>query len=152
MPTKFYVSPLSRSINTLELTWKDLHRELPVPVVKENLRETIGLHLCHKRLLRSEIAAKFPWLEFEPGFTESDELFETKYRDQKEQLWEQFLRANRFLQEVYDLGLKDDNSVMSITCHAGMIRSFITVIGHRKFTIPTGGQIPVVVRGVRRMN
>lgn len=152
IPTKFYVSPLSRSINTLELTWKDQRGELPVPVVKENLRETIGLHLCHKRLLRSEIAAKFPWLEFEPGFTESDELFEAKYRNQKEQLWEQFLRANRFLQEVYDLGAKDENSVMSITCHAGMIRSFITVIGHRKFTIPTGGQIPVVVRGVRRMN
>lgn len=147
-PTKFYVSPLSRSIKTLELTWTDCGAQIPAPVVAENLRETIGVHLCHKRLPRSQIASKYPWLEFEPGFSEEDELFETVYGDKREQLWEQFVRANRFLQGLFDLGAKD--SVINITCHAGMIRAFITAIGHRKFTIPTGGQIPIVVRGVRR--
>ncbi|ODV82191.1 phosphoglycerate mutase-like protein [Suhomyces tanzawaensis NRRL Y-17324] len=149
-PTKFYVSPLLRSIKTLERTWKD--QSIPLPVVLENLRETIGVHLCHQRAPKSDIGKKFPFLTFEPSFTESDELA-VKYNPVREELHQQFLRINGVLQELFEddkLQFNSENSFVSITSHAGTIRSFITVVGHRKFTIPTGGMIPILVKGTRK--
>ncbi|MCC3263300.1 hypothetical protein LLE87_34580, partial [Paenibacillus polymyxa] len=81
---------------------------------------------------------------FEDNFTEKDQLFDSFQR--REEYYEQFLRANRFLQNLFDT-FKDE--YVSITSHAGMIRAFITVVGHRKFTVPTGGMVPVVVKGTR---
>lgn len=140
VPGQFYVSPLLRSARTLVETWKDI--EIPQPVVKESLRETMGVHLCHKRSTKKEIAAQFPQFAFESGFSEEDALFEA-HTPGREQLYEQFLRINGFMQGLFE----EEELVVSITSHAGTIRAFLTVIGHRKFTIPTGGMIPVVVRG-----
>lgn len=144
-PTRFYVSPLQRSINTLEITWDGI--DIPTPEVLDLIRETIGIHLCHKRPTKSEISAQHPQLAFEPGFPERDIPYEETYKHAREQFWEQFLRADRFLQRVFE----NDDEVVDVTCHAGMIRAFITVLGHRKFTISTGGQIPVIVKGERRI-
>ncbi|EGW34428.1 phosphomutase-like protein [Spathaspora passalidarum NRRL Y-27907] len=141
MPDKFYVSPLSRSINTHNITWPDTN-----PVVIDKLRETIGVHLCHKRSTKTEISEMFPNVEFEPGFAEEDVLFDKVFSSIREELHQQFLRIHGVLSDLFD----DDDSVISITSHAGTIRSFITVIGHRKFTIPTGGMIPIVVKGVKQ--
>lgn len=143
IPKKFYVSPLLRSLDTMKYTWES--QVIPTPMVLENLRETIGVHLCHTRSPKSDIQKRFPNVEFEPGFTENDELAD-KYSQTREELNEQFLRLNGVLQEIFS---NDDEDVISITSHAGTIRSLITVIGHRKFTICTGGMIPIVVRGVR---
>ena len=144
LPTKFYVSPLLRSLLTLEKTWEG--QDIPTPVVNESLRETIGQHLCHQRSTKSVIRQKFPFVQFEENFDEDDKLA-VKYSTQKEQLHQQFLRVNHFLQYLYD---NDPDEVISITSHAGTIRLFITVVGHRKFTIPTGGMIPMVVKGTRK--
>ncbi|RLV91888.1 putative phosphoglycerate mutase [Spathaspora sp. JA1] len=143
IPQRFYVSPLSRSINTHNITWPNT-----TPIVVDNLRETIGVHLCHKRNTRTGILESFPNVEFEPGFSEDDELFDKVYSDTREELHQQFLRIHGVLSDLFDR----DESVVSITSHAGTIRSFITVIGHRKFTIPTGGMIPIVVKGVEQKN
>lgn len=112
----------------------------------ENLRETIGLHLCHKRSTKSQLQSKFPNLVFPEDFEEEDELFEAYVNPRREQLYEQFARIHSVLQNIFD---NDSNDILSITSHAGTIRAFITVIGHRKFTIPTGGMIPIVVKGVK---
>lgn len=156
IPSKFYVSPLKRSCHTLNYTWEDI--DIPTPLVAEKLRETIGVHLCHKRSTKSDIKKNFPTFEFEPDFPEEDDLFE-KYSADREKLHQQFLRINSFLQELFELDWNNSDPLeniskhnfVSITSHAGSIRSFITVINHRKFTIPTGGMIPVVVKGTRKI-
>lgn len=142
IPTVHFVSPLQRSCRTLEETWRGI--EISPPIVSELVRETIGLHLCHKRSKKLEIQNRFPSFTFEDNFTEKDQLFDSFQR--REEYYEQFLRANRFLQNLFDT-FKDE--YVSITSHAGMIRAFITVVGHRKFTVPTGGMVPVVVKGTR---
>lgn len=139
-PKRFYVSPLQRLIKTHNITWPNTK-----PIVLENLRETIGLHLCHKRSNKSSLKEKFPNLVFEDGFTEEDLLFD-KYLPRKEHLHEQFLRINGVLQDIFN---SDEEDILCITSHAGTIRAFITVLGHRKFTIPTGGMIPVVIKATR---
>ncbi|KAK6460591.1 phosphomutase [Scheffersomyces coipomensis] len=145
LPSKFYVSPLQRSLRTLQYTWED--QPIPQPIVLEHLRETIGVHLCHQRSKKSEIKSQFPMVDFEEDFPEHDELAE-KFSKKREELNEQFLRINKVLQDIFT---KDkDHQFISITSHAGTIRAFITVIGHRKFTIPTGGMIPIVVKGTRK--
>ncbi|CCE84083.1 Piso0_004686 [Millerozyma farinosa CBS 7064] len=157
IPSKMYVSPLKRSCKTLKLTWKGI--ETPRPIVKEKLRETIGLNLCHRRSTKSEIAKNFPDFQFEHGFSEHDLLHES-YKE-KERLHEQFLRITEFLQEVFeeewagssiDKKKRFDEQIISVTCHAGTIRAFLTATSHRMFTIPTCGIIGVVIKGTRIMN
>lgn len=144
IPSLHYVSPLERSCHTLHETWQGV--EIGRPIVSELVRETNGLHLCHKRSCKDDIAKRNPSFRFEPGFTDRDELFEAFER--REHYHEQFLRANMFLQQLFERHPHDH--FVSITSHAGMIRAFISVIGHRKFTVPTGGMVPVVVRAERK--
>lgn len=61
-PKRFYVSPLQRLIKTHNITWPNTK-----PIVLENLRETIGLHLCHKRSNKSSLKEKFPTLCLKMG-------------------------------------------------------------------------------------
>lgn len=143
IPSKFYVSPLSRSIETMMIEWDGI--DISRPVVVEKLREIIGVNPCHKRLEKSVIQEKYPQLDFEPGFSEGD-LLDEKHCQTREQFWQQFMRLNEFLQELFDT----EDEVVSLTSHAGTIRALLTVIGHRKFTIPKGGMIPVIVRGQKR--
>ncbi|KAI5963446.1 PMU2 [Candida pseudojiufengensis] len=154
-PKSFYLSPLQRSIKTFNITWGEdslkriENKEDTInispnlnPQVIEPLRETIGIHLCHKRSKKSELCSKFPYLQFSEEFPEEDLLFE-EYNDVREKLYQQFMRIHTVLENIFE---NDKNDVISITSHAGTIRAFLTVINHRKFTIPTGGMIPVIVR------
>lgn len=136
IPTKFIVSPLLRSIETMVLEWDGI--DIPRPIVNEKVRETIGINICHQRATKTELT-NFP-IDFPPDFPEQDEIFHGF--TSREEYYQQFLRINDFLQELFE----EDDEVVSITCHAGSIRAFLTVIGHRGFTIPTGGMIPVVVK------
>lgn len=145
IPSKFYVSPMRRSSYTLRYTWDGIN--LPMkPIVVENVRETIGLHPCHQRSTKQVISERFPEFQFEPDFAENDEIFE-KYTPEREKLHQQFMRVNLFLERVFE---NDNDSIISVTSHAGTIRAFITAVGHRKFTIPTGGMIPIVVKATKR--
>lgn len=145
IPSRFYVSPLLRSIETLRLSWEGI--DIPSPMVCEKLRETIGVHLCHQKTPRSTVQKSYPFLQYPDDFDEEDALAQM-YSINRERLHQQFLRVNEALQYIFDDCDKND-SVVSITSHAGTIRSAVTVIGHRKFTIPTGGMIPMVVKGTR---
>lgn len=159
IPSKFYVSPLQRSLWTCVLTWEGLRPHTINPVVTENLRETIGQNLCDKRSTKTVIAERFSKHDFvfEEGFAEVDEL----HTPRRETPLEQAVRVNRFCQNLFDEEWDAENacvnkelavkhSFVSTTSHAGTIRSFITVFGHRRFTVSTGGMVPIVVKATRK--
>ena len=72
---------------------------------------------------------------------------------------EQSLRLNGYLQDLFEQDCKSgkvdkklavDNIFISTTSHSGTIRSVINVVGHRNFTVSTGGMLPIVVKATRR--
>lgn len=161
VPAKFYVSPLQRSSHTAVHTWDGIKSPDSHPLVVEAIRETIGVNVCDKRSPRSVILDRFAkhGFEVEDLLTEQDELFSDTTR---EKMHEQTLRVNLFLQRLFDEDWDGSsvvvpshahqNSVISTTSHAGTIRCFITVLGHRHFTISTGGMLPIVVKGTRKLD
>jgi broad specificity phosphatase PhoE len=88
LPESFYSSPLTRSSDTLNITWSSVpgvlignSKHAPVPVVLEGLRETIGVHTCDKRHSKTWIAQREPKWVFEKRFTEEDELWTADDRE-----------------------------------------------------------------------
>ncbi|KAK6459710.1 phosphoglycerate mutase [Scheffersomyces xylosifermentans] len=150
LPTKWFVSPLSRSIDTLINTWGDIVDLKKVqPLIQENLRETTGVHTCDKRSPRRVIAKKYEPKGFriETGFSEEDIYYKDDYR---ETVAEQSLRINKNLQQIFNENPED--SIISLTSHSGSIRAQLLVLGHRSFAVGTGGMIPVFVKATRHHN
>lgn len=145
LPTKYIASPLQRSCNTLLLTMKDIFPPNHKVIIVEKVREIIGYHLCNKRSTATEILERFGQygFELEPGFTENDEL----YTEEEEKFDEHCMRINGFLQDLFN---EHPDQVINVTSHGGTIKCFLAVIGHRNFTISTGGMIPVVIKASRR--
>lgn len=145
LPTQWFVSPLSRSIDTLTLTWENIVNMHEVnPLIKENIRETIGVHTCDKRSTRTIIDSKYTKKGYiiEEGLVEEDVYFRTDYRETVD---EHAMRINEFFQQVFET--KD--KVISMTSHSGSIRASLLVLGHRLFAVGTGGMIPVLVKGAK---
>ena len=46
-------------------------------------------------------------------------------------------------------GLVSSRLVFSITAHGGAIGASLRVLGHRAYSLPTGGVIPVVIKATR---
>lgn len=150
LPTKWFVSPLSRSIDTLINTWKDIVDLQKVnPLIQEKLRETTGIHTCDKRSPRRVIAEKYEskGLIIEPGFEEEDTYYKDDYR---ETVAEHSLRINKNLQQIFSEYPQD--SILSFTSHSGSIRAQLLALGHRSFAVGTGGMIPVFVKATRHHN
>lgn len=149
VPHRFYLSPFRRSVDTLIGTWHGIaDLQAKKPFIKEDLRETIGVHTCDKRLPRLVIAEKYEskGFEIEDGFVEEDIYFRPDYR---EQVWEQAIRMNRLFQYIFDSTSREELFV-SVTSHLGSIRTQLMVLGHRPFAIGTGGMIPVLVRATKQ--
>jgi broad specificity phosphatase PhoE len=143
VPETYYVSPLTRTVETADLTFKGL--DLPAdkkykPYIKELCREALGIHTCDKRSTKTEIEKTFKHLTFEPGFSDPDPLWEKDYREPGK------ARAYRLATFLDDVWASDENVFLSLTSHSGAIASILEVIGHRKFALETGGVIPVVVK------
>lgn len=142
-PQSFYVSPLHRCLATAEITFKGLNAT-PVPfrpVVKELLRETIGIHTCDKRSPASNITASYPEYILEKGFANgTDPLWEPDARESNS------MRDVRLRDLLYDIFEHDENTVLSLTAHSGAIASILNVVGHQEFALATGAMIPVLVR------
>lgn len=145
IPTKFFVSPLRRSIDTMIITWSDITSLSLNVTIMENIRETMGVHTCDKRSSKSIIEKKYPNFIIEPGFEEEDIYWKPDYR---ESVVEHALRINDAFQEIFDS--KDE--IINITSHSGSIRAQLMVLGHRSFAVGTGGMIPVFVKAVRNEN
>lgn len=140
------MSPLTRTIQTADLSFQGSN--LPQgkgydPYIKELLREALGVHTCDRRSPRSHIAASFPHVRFEPGFSEADTLWEADYREPSAA---RRYRLATFLDDVFS---SDEGVVLSFTSHSGAISSILEAVRHRAFRLETGGVIPVVVRALR---
>ncbi|KAL6705087.1 putative phosphoglycerate mutase pmu1 [Coniothyrium glycines] len=145
-PETYYVSPLTRTIQTADLTFRAL--DLPAgkqykPVIKELLREALGVHTCDRRSTKSRIAHSFPHVTFEPGFSDADPLWDKDYREPRA------ARRYRLLQLLDDVFASDEKVFLSMTSHSGAIGSILEGLGHRDFALETGGVIPVVVKSER---
>lgn len=118
MPQKFYASPFTRAVRTLELTWNDIVLQLPdapTVYVREMLRETIGRHYCDQRGKMSELARKFPWVEVEAGASEEDTIW-TEIREN-----EGVYMRTRLRMALDRIFLEDGETFISITAHSGCI-------------------------------
>lgn len=159
IPTRLYSSPFTRSAQTLTITMDGvcLHKdedpkelladERLRPLIVENLRETIGEHLCDKRSTATEFSKRLAgWgFDFEEGFSHEDIYYRDDWR---EPVNEQAIRANLFLQKVFG-DCDNDDSVVYCASHSGEIKSLIVATGHRQYTVPTAGMIPMLIKAVR---
>ncbi|EMG49215.1 PGA12 Phosphomutase-like protein 3 [Candida maltosa Xu316] len=142
-PEKFYVSPLRRTLQTWELTWKVLNEEKNVdqaPLVKEFARETYGIDSESKRHNKTYITENYPFATFEANFTELDELWKP---DARERSQHRKYRAAQLLSDIFDDA--GDAKVISIVTHSGLIGSLLDVVGHRSYPMATGSLIPVII-------
>ncbi|KAL8955530.1 MAG: hypothetical protein Q9183_006608, partial [Haloplaca sp. 2 TL-2023] len=122
VPGTYYTSPLTRCLSTANLTFGGL--ELPkchpfVPIVKEGLREGVSGHTCDRRGSRSYIESAFPEYEIEPGFKETDPLWQA-YR--KETRVDQDIRSKTVLDDIF---ANDEETYLSMTSHSGEIASLL---------------------------
>ncbi|TLD38691.1 Calcium channel [Venturia nashicola] len=142
-PEKYYSSPLDRCAATANLTFKGL--DLPEkrgfkPVIKELMREALGIHTCDRRSSKSAIHSRWPYFEFENGFAEEDPLWVADVRESNSQL---DARVKTLLDDIFT---NDDHTFISFTSHSGAIGGLLRVLGHIPFSLQTGGVIPVLVK------
>lgn len=77
--------------------------------------------------------------QFDPDFTEADQLWTPHYQEQPPQI---ALRARLALNNLF---ATDSNTFISITAHGGFIGGLLRAIGHRHVALQTAGMIPIVV-------
>jgi hypothetical protein len=133
-----------RSAATLQITWEDItldKKHHSHPVIKEKLRETLGLHTCDRRSSKSTLRKTFPDFRFEKGFAENDPLYDPDLREPNDA---RDLRLREALEEIMRENKK--KTYLTISSHSGSTSSMLKVIGHREFRLPTGAMIPAVVK------
>lgn len=145
-PESYYVSPLARCLATANYTFSNL--SLPesrpfAPVIKELLRESLGLHTCDRRSSKTWIHSEYPPWAFEPGFSEDDPLWDANTRESSSH---QVARLKTLLDDIFS---SDNNTFISLTSHSGSIGAALKALGHRTFSLVTGAVIPVLVKAER---
>ncbi|KAK5449984.1 putative phosphoglycerate mutase pmu1 [Exophiala xenobiotica] len=143
LPQTYYSSPLTRAMQTAQLTFSGL--PLPPsqtfrPVVKEFLREAYGIQSCDLRPTKSYIKTNFPDFRIEDSFTENDELHSPTRR---ESLRRHDRRVRALLDDVF---AHDESTYISMTSHCGTIKAMLRVVGHIALSLPPGGIVPVLVK------
>ncbi|KAK4980857.1 putative phosphoglycerate mutase pmu1 [Elasticomyces elasticus] len=142
-PQSYYTSPLTRCLQTAEITFStlDLPQKYPfVPTIKELLREGISTHTCDRRSSRLDIQRRFPSYKIEDDFALHDPLW-TGIRAETPAA--QDVRSKEVLEAMF---ATDSSTYISITSHSGEIASLLRVLGHRTFSLNTGAVIPVLVK------
>jgi len=143
VPQTYYVSPLTRCLQTANYTYSNL--SLPatspfVPTVKEFLRESISTHTCDHRSNKTYIHSLFPTYKIDPLLTEDDEIWNGVTAETASA---QDYRSKIVLDDIF---ANDKSTVISITTHSGEGASLLRVLGHRVFSLSTGAIIPVLVK------
>lgn len=113
-------------------------------MIKENLRERLGVHTCDKRSSRAWIENTYPSFKIENGFTAEDGLWEP---DKRETLEEHVLRSTELLDDIFE---NDINDIVSLTAHSGTIMSLFTATGWKKIPVAPGTIYPLLVKGERK--
>lgn len=141
LPERFIISPLDRCIRTAELTWLGL--EIPQypfkPLVKEMIRETIGIHTCDRRSSKTYIQSHYPY-EIEAGFTEGDELWLPDLRESDQ------ATAVRLKGLLDDVVQHSDASIFSFTAHSGAAAGLLRAVNHRPFRLEPAAVIPLLIK------
>ncbi|PBK69371.1 phosphoglycerate mutase-like protein [Armillaria solidipes] len=143
LPEKAFSSPLQRAMRTYLLTFDGI-AVASKPMVLENCREEYGIHTCDKRHPLSWIQLNYPQLLVEDGFSEQDVLWKPDVRETKAEVK---TRAKQVLDRIFTL---NSSAYISITAHGGIINGLLACIGRDTYSLPTGGVLPVVIKGVRR--
>lgn len=158
IPTKLFSSPFTRSAQTLTITMNNIciyndnesdkstiNDKRLFPLVIENLRETIGSHLCDKRSDKETFENRMKgWgFQFEDGFQHDDIYYKDDWR---EPVHQQALRANSFLQHLFDADDYLEDDVVYCASHSGEIKALIVATGHRQYSVPTAGMIPMLIK------
>ncbi|KAF3915085.1 hypothetical protein ABW21_db0208435 [Orbilia brochopaga] len=145
MPQKFYASPFTRALRTLEVTWKDIVLHLPdAPrvTVRENFREHIGRHYCDMRGFMPDIKKEFKFVDVDEAMADEDNVW-TEVREKDVPGGSMDLRLRDALDDIF---LKDGETFISLTAHSGCLRSVLRVTGHRIFHLTTSVVIPIIVK------
>ena len=164
LPETYYTSPLSRCLETANITFSNLplpDRRPFIPTVKELFREGISGHTCDRRSNKTYIHDSFPSYTIESGFSEQDLLWRAGVGETSV---DEAARSKVVLDQVFG---SDDSTWISITSHSGEIASILSgeliftlfelwegerlltfeaVLGHRPFGLSTGAVIPVLVK------
>lgn len=142
LPKRHYTSPLARCLETTRLAFLDVQavEENTEVIVKESLRERVGVHTCDRRRPCSWIRENYPSYEIEEGFAEQDKLWK---RDIRESLEEHIQRIEDVLQDIF---ASDPDVVISLTAHSGTIRAFYAAVAHREVWVSAGAMVPVLIK------
>ncbi|TAQ85218.1 Sedoheptulose-bisphosphatase/4-nitrophenylphosphatase [Chlorociboria aeruginascens] len=122
VPQSYYVSPLTRCLQTANITFSTvkLPRQYPfIPLIKEYFREGISGHTCDRRSNRTYIHDSFPGYRIEKGFSELDLLWKPLLG---EVATDQDIRSRTVLDQVFR---SDDAPYISITSHSGELASVL---------------------------
>lgn len=143
VPRRHYTSPLARCLETTRLAFSGAKGAEGVKaIIKENLRERMGVHTCDKRSSRTWIQENYPSYQIEDGFAEEDGLWKS---DVRESLEDHVLRIKEVLQDVFE---KDEEVVISFTSHSGAVRALYAAIGHREVWVGPGAMVPVLIKAL----
>ncbi|KAL7422103.1 putative phosphoglycerate mutase pmu1 [Cryptotrichosporon argae] len=148
MPHRVYASPLRRALATAERCWAGLVDEAEegegcAPAgrrIREDLRESIGVHTCDRRSDRRELEALFPTWWLSPSFAPVDPLWTPAYRESAAQ---QALRLRLALVDVF---ATDPAGVLGIVAHGGTASALFAAVGHPSVEMRTGGVVPLLIR------
>lgn len=163
LPSRLFSSPLSRSLSTLEISYNNILVSDPAnktssppqglqgllngiferkltPEVKELFREEYGEHTCDKRRTKSQIHSDYPNVNFEAGFAENDPLWTTT-REEDSHLDGRIQQA---LTQMWNEAEQDQ--VLSLTSHSGVMQSIFRVVGHVHISPATGALIPLIIK------
>ncbi|KAG9240202.1 histidine phosphatase superfamily [Calycina marina] len=138
IPQSFYTSPLSRCLETAQITWAGITEQ--APTVKELFREHISQHTCDRRSNRTYIEENFPAYPIEAGFAEEDPLWRSVSAETSDG---NDVRNTHILADMFG---SDTNTYLSITTHSGEAASILRVLNHISFSLATGAVIPVLVK------
>jgi hypothetical protein len=114
-----------------------------VPVIKEKLRERLGVHTCDQRSTKSWITNAFPDFQIESGFVEEDELWKA---DRRETIEEHVKRATELLNDLFS---HDENQTIALVAHSGALMALFGATGWGKIPVQAGAVYPLLVRGTK---
>ncbi|KAI5963963.1 hypothetical protein CANMA_003560 [Candida margitis] len=137
-PDHHYSSPLRRTLQTWNYVWGDLVSQ--GPTIKEFARETYGIQTESKRHPKAYIQAHWPYVNFEAGFTDIDELWSNTTRETGQH---RKYRAASLLSDIFELSKED--KVIGLVSHSGLIGSILKVVGHREYPVDNAKLIPVLI-------
>ncbi|KAH6633262.1 histidine phosphatase superfamily [Boeremia exigua] len=138
--TTILSSPLRCCLSTVQLAFPPEARDKK-PVIKEKLREQLGVHTCDRRSSRSWIAEHYPSFDIEDGFDEEDTLWTPSRR---ETLKEHAIRSIELLDDIFESAYGD---YIVLAAHSGTIMSLFAATGWKKVPVAAGAVYPLLVCG-----